>query len=94
MPKAYLTTAFRFFHGGHRPVVYGPGAVEIPEDALAHARQIKGLLDSEPTETTAGDSATAPPAPELEEDGEAGATFPVQPEAVSPPPMPGRRGRR
>ena len=45
MTRVYLTKAYRFFHGGFRPVEYGPGEVDLPEDALAHARQIKGLLE-------------------------------------------------
>ena len=64
MPKTYLTKAFRFFHGGFRPVVYGPGEAELPEDALAHARQIKGLLtENDGGETTTpGAGTVSPPA--------------------------------
>ena len=54
MTRVYLTKAFRYYHYGFRPVVYGPGEVEMPEDALACARHIKGLLE--------GGSAPPPPA--------------------------------
>lgn len=56
--KVILKEAFKYWRGGCRPEVYGPGEVDLPEEVAAAAEQC-GMVDNTEAEAAAKAEADA-----------------------------------